>query len=102
MHQHTPSLLPYDADVIMKRDSPRLLSVFVSSIQLEKNDSDPHKYFFEDHTLPAKMEKKISNLIKKQQLIYGSDASVNDNFRGSFAWGIMDKRNDNNMFIQCK
>ena len=37
---------------------------------------------------------------KKQQLIYGSDASVNDNFRGSFAWGIMDKRNDNYMFIK--
>ena len=100
VHQHNPSLLPYDADVIMKRDSPRLLSVFVSPIQLEKKESDPFKYFFENHTLPKKVEKKISNLIKKQQLIYGSDASVNDNFRGSFAWGIMDKRNDNNMFIK--
>ena len=39
-------------------------------------------------------------LLKKQRLIYGSDASVNDQFQGSFAWGIMDKQNENSMFIQ--
>ena len=93
---------PHSPDALLQHQACMLDYSGNTSMIYRERKNYPHKYFFEDHTLPAKMEKKISNLIKKQQLIYGSDASVNDNFRGSFAWGIMDKRNDNNMFIQCK
>ena len=39
-------------------------------------------------------------LLKKRRLIYGSDASVNDSFEGSFAWGMMDRQNENHMLIK--
>ena len=94
------SILPYDADVCMKRGYPRLLCVFADKIIPEINSFNPYKSFFENHTLPKQVEKKIVRLIKKRRLIYGSDASVNDKFQGSFAWGILDKSNENNIFVK--
>jgi len=39
-------------------------------------------------------------LIKKRRLLYGSDASVNEDGRGSFAWGVKDYDNPDNMLLK--
>ena len=97
---HNPSILPYGADVIMKRDIPRLLSILAEQIEVHSAHCDIYDKFFGKHTLPKKVEKKIAWLLKKERLLYGSDASVNNKFCGSFAWGIIDRTNKNYMFIK--
>ena len=52
----------------------------------------PYASSLPDHILPQRLEKKISKLLKKSRLIYGSDASIKDNC-GAFAWGILDWSN---------
>lgn len=88
-----------DVDMWVNRDKLQLLS---SNVIVTKNDEelqDPFKLFFEPHELPKAMEKKIVKLLRKNRLIYGSDATVNEGL-GGFAWGIMDTTNDSSILLK--
>ena len=65
-------------------------------MHLENNSLPTQKSAYDkclpNHNLPYRLEKKVARLIKKNRLIYGSDASVKDNI-GSFAWGVIDRNN---------
>lgn len=100
LHSNRPSLLPYPADVDVFRDRPKLLGVLIEPVDVKATLKDIYKPFFEKHVLPKKLEKKIVKLIKKKRLVYGSDASVNEHFYGSFAWGIQDIKNENYTLIK--
>lgn len=56
---NTPSILPFPVDVDYFRDRPKLLGVLVDQIDIQHTSIDPYKSFFENHTLPVKLEKKI-------------------------------------------
>ena len=64
VHHQSPSILPYDADVYIKRDSPKLLGILLDTIRPELTTIDPYKPFFEDHSLPLRVEKKLLNYLK--------------------------------------
>ena len=100
LSERTPSILPYPADVDTQRNKPKLLGIHTENIDFENETVNYFKPFYENHELPRKVEKKILRLMKKKRLIYGSDASVNEDFFGSFAWGISDKYNENNTLIK--
>ena len=57
LHHQSPSIFPYDADVYMKRDSPKLLGIVLDTIRPQPKTIDPFKPFFEDHSLPLRFEK---------------------------------------------
>ena len=94
------AILPYDADVHFYRDRLRFHGARVDPIILTNNTSDVYAKFFGSNVSPNSLEKKLFKLIKKNRLMYGSDASVNDDGRGAFAWGIKDRDNPDNMLIQ--
>ena len=64
----------------------------IDAVMTRTNQDDTHDEFFECHTLPYRLETKIVRLLRKNRLIYGSDATFKDGY-GAFAWGILDKSN---------
>ena len=93
------AVLPYDADVFFYRGSLRFMAARTDSIILIPQHTTVYNKFFESNDSPHSLEKKILKLMKKNRLLYGSDASVNDDGRGAFAWGIKDRDNPNHMLI---
>ena len=59
VYSHTPSILPYNADVYLKRGYPKLLSVLVDGINSEDTINDPYNAFFDSFILPPQVEKKL-------------------------------------------
>ena len=88
-----------DADMYHFRNRLQLLQHEVVICPDTKKTIDPFDNFFENHLLPPAMEKKIIKLLKKNRLIYGSDATVMDGL-GGFAWGIMDKQNSSSLLLK--
>ena len=84
----TPSLLPYDADVHIVRNQPKFLAARTEPIWDENNTNDVYLKFFEN------------NQLRKNRILYGSDASVNDDGRGAFARDLKDRDNPNNMLLK--
>lgn len=46
MHNNSPSILPYAADVFIKRNKPQLLCIFTEEIQIERVNDDVYDRFF--------------------------------------------------------
>ena len=61
MHNNSPSILPYAADVFIKWNKPQLLCIFTEEIQIEQVNDDVYDRFFENHTIPKGVEKKLQN-----------------------------------------
>ena len=88
-----------EADMYIKRDRLLLLSQSLEIHAEKPNTLDPLNLFFENHNLPKRMEKKIVRLMKKNRIMYGSDASVKDG-SGGFTWGLMETENSHHMLAK--
>ena len=95
------AVLPYDADAYMYRNTLRFSGARVDPVILTESTKDVYTKFFGSNANPPSLEKKLIKLIKKNRLMYGSDASVNDDGKGAFAWGIKDRDNPDHMLIQA-
>ena len=94
------TLFNYDVDIDRSGKKIRILSsVIIDIVPSLKSEPNPYDAFFEDHTLPRRLEKKIARLIRKGRIIYGSDATVQSG-KGVFSWGAMDKCNNKNTIIK--
>lgn len=89
----------FDADAHYNRDKLVLMSKDVKVIPAFVAPKDQFKFFFEDHKMPPAFERKILKLLKKNRLLYGSDATVNEGM-GGFAWGILDKQNTSALLLK--
>ena len=86
-------------DIYYERNKLRIFSTNKTDKIAPKNRPDVYNTILPNHQLPTKVEKKIVTLIKKNRLLYGSDASIKNN-KGSFAWGILDRQNITSPLIQ--
>ena len=90
---------PCDTDIDYTRKRIRIMSSDIDIVPSVKPSKDIYGAFFEDHTLPRRVEKKIARLVRKGRVIYGSDATVQSG-KGAFAWGLMDKCNNKSTIIK--
>ena len=75
---------PCDTDIDYTRKRIRIMSSDIDIVPSVKPSKDIYGAFFEDHTLPRRVEKKIARLVRKGRVIYGSDATVQSG-KGAFA-----------------
>ena len=103
LHIFIPSLssveCSVDTDISYRRNKLVIYAADVVETVAPTIESSVFDEFFESHVLPDKLEKKIVKLIKKNRIIYGSDATFDKGY-GAFAWRILDKDNNNNTLVK--